>query len=145
MGVARAQPAQVGTALVLLIDVSGSVDNTEYELQKEGVATAFRDPGVVKAIWNQPFGRMAVAVVEWSDNATVVIPWTIIEDDTGSARFASLVDNIDRTSRGSTALGSASRYSRTSRLSPGKLRAERARKSAKSWLVSPFTIARVKR
>ena len=107
MGVARAQPAQVGTALVLLIDVSGSVDNTEYELQKEGVATAFRDPGVVKAIWNQPFGRMAVAVVEWSDNATVVIPWTIIEDDTGSARFASLVDNIDRTSRGSTALGSA--------------------------------------
>jgi len=107
MGVARAQPAQVGTALVLLIDVSGSIDNTEYELQKDGVATAFRDPAVVKAIWNQPFGRMAVAVVEWSDNATVVIPWTIIEDDAGSARFASLVAGIDRTSRGSTALGSA--------------------------------------
>jgi hypothetical protein len=107
MGVARAQPAQVGTALVLLIDVSGSIDNTEYDLQKEGVATAFRDPAVVKAIWNQPFGRMAVAVVEWSDNATVVIPWTIIEDDAGSARFASLVAGIDRTSRGSTALGSA--------------------------------------
>jgi hypothetical protein len=107
MGVARAEPAQVGTALVLLIDVSGSIDNTEYDLQKEGVATAFRDPAVVKAIWNQPYGRMAVAVVEWSDSATVVIPWTIVEDEASSAQFAAMMDDVARTSRGSTALGTA--------------------------------------
>jgi Protein of unknown function (DUF1194) len=107
MGVARAEPAQVGTALVLLIDVSGSIDNTEYDLQKEGVATAFRDPAVVKAIWNQPYGRMAVAVVEWSDSATAVIPWTIVEDEASSAQFAAMMDDVARTSRGSTALGSA--------------------------------------
>lgn len=107
MGIARAEPAQVGTALVLLIDVSGSIDNTEYDLQKNGVATAFRDPAVVKAIWNQPFGRMAVAVVEWSDNATVVIPWTILENEVTATHFSAMMDDVMRTSRGSTALGSA--------------------------------------
>jgi hypothetical protein len=105
MGTARAE--QVGTALVLLIDVSGSIDNTEYDLQKDGIAGAFRDPAVVKAIWNQPYGRMAVAVVEWSDTATVVLPWTVIEDEGSSIRFAGMVDHIERTSRGSTALGTA--------------------------------------
>src|SRR5690348_5571035 len=107
IGVARAEPAQVGTALILLVDVSGSIDNTEYALQKDGIAGAFRDPGVVKAIWNQPYGRLMVAVVEWSDAATVVLPWTVIEDEGSSMRFASMVDHIERASRGSTALGSA--------------------------------------
>lgn len=107
VGMARAESPPVGTALILLIDVSGSIDNTEYDLQREGIAGAFRDPAVVKAIWNQPYGRMVVAVVEWSDTASVVLPWTLIEDEESSRRFASLVDRIERTSRGSTALGSA--------------------------------------
>jgi len=107
VGAARAEQAPVGTALILLIDVSGSIDNTEYDLQKDGIAGAFRDPAVVKAIWNQPYGRMAVAVVEWSDTATVVLPWTVIEDEGSSISFAGQVDHIERTSRGSTALGTA--------------------------------------
>jgi hypothetical protein len=107
IGTVRAEPVQVGTALVLLIDVSGSIDNTEYDLQKNGVASAFRDPAVVKAVWNQPFGRMAVAVVEWSDSAVVVLPWTVIDDEGSSAQFSAMMDDVVRTSRGSTALGTA--------------------------------------
>lgn len=106
-GSAKAEGLPVGTALVLLIDVSGSVDGDEYELQKHGVATAFRDPAVVKAIWHQPFGRMAVTVVEWSDTATVVIPWTMVENDDTSYSLAAMIDNVVRSSRGSTALGTA--------------------------------------
>jgi hypothetical protein len=107
VGATRAQSPPVGTALILLIDVSGSIDNTEYDLQKNGIAGAFRDPAVVRAIWNQPYGRMAVAVVEWSDTAAVVLPWTLIENEETSRRFATLVDRVERTSRGSTALGTA--------------------------------------
>jgi hypothetical protein len=103
----RAESPPVGTALVLLIDVSGSIDNTEYDLQKNGIAGAFRDPAVVKAIWNQPYGRMMVAVVEWSDTASVVLPWTVVENEDTSRRLASQIDRIERTSRGSTALGTA--------------------------------------
>jgi Protein of unknown function (DUF1194) len=107
MGAAKAESTQVGTALVLLIDVSGSIDSQEYELQKQGVARAFRDPAVVKAVWNQPFGRMAVTVVEWSDRARVVIPWTVVEDESTADRLASMFDDVVRTSRGSTGLGGA--------------------------------------
>jgi hypothetical protein len=106
-GPVRAESPPVGTALILLIDVSGSIDNTEYDLQKSGIANAFRDPAVVKAIWNQPFGRMAVALVEWSDTATVVVPWTVIQGEDESRGFAAVIDRIDRSSRGSTALGAA--------------------------------------
>lgn len=107
VGLARAEPVPVGTALVILIDVSGSIDSDEYDLEKQGVATAFRDPAVVKAVWNQPFGRMAVTVVEWSDSAKVVVPWTVIEDEASSHRLAAMLDGVVRTSRGSTALGTA--------------------------------------
>jgi hypothetical protein len=107
VGPARAESTQVGTALVLLVDVSGSIDSDEYLLQKQGIARAFRDPAVIKAVWNQPFGRMAVTVVEWSDSANVVIPWTMVEDEASALRFASMFDDVVRTSRGSTGLGGA--------------------------------------
>jgi hypothetical protein len=105
-----AQPARavdVGTALVLLVDVSGSVDDGEYALQRDGIAQAFIDPKVVKAIWNQPFGRMMVTVVEWSDTARQVVPWTLIDGADSAAAFAGLVAATSRSSRGSTALGEA--------------------------------------
>jgi hypothetical protein len=107
VGAARAEQTPVGTALILLVDVSGSIDNTEYEMQKDGIAAAFRDPAVVRAIWNQPYGRMSVAVVEWSDTASLVIPWTVVEDDVSAAHLAGMLDDVVRTSRGSTALGAA--------------------------------------
>ena len=106
-GPARAEPTQVGTALVLLVDVSGSIDSDEYLLQKQGIARAFRDPAVIKAVWNQPFGRMAVTVVEWSDSTNIVIPWTMVEDELTALRLASMFDDVVRTSRGSTSLGGA--------------------------------------
>lgn len=103
---AKAQePVTVGTALVLAMDVSASVDTAEYDLQKRGVAQAFRDPAVVRAIWNQPYGRMAVAVVEWSDSARVVVPWTIVDDAASAERLSGAVDAVQRTSMGSTGLG----------------------------------------
>jgi Protein of unknown function (DUF1194) len=107
MAPVRAESVQVGTALVLLIDVSGSIDSDEYALQKEGIARAFRDPAVVKAVWNQPFGRMVVTVVEWSDSVKVVIPWTMVEDESSVHRLAGMFDDVVRTSRGATALGGA--------------------------------------
>jgi hypothetical protein len=107
MGTPKAEQTPVGTALILLVDVSGSIDNTEYDMQKDGIAAAFRDPTVIRAIWNQPYGRMAVAVVEWSDSASVVIPWTVVEDDVSAMNLAGMLDDVVRTSRGSTGTGAA--------------------------------------
>lgn len=105
-GAARAE-TPCGTALVLLVDVSGSVDAEEYALQRDGIARAFMDPAVAKAIWNQPFGKMAVTLVEWSDGQRVVVPWMILDGETSALAFAGMVASVQRSSNGSTALGEA--------------------------------------
>lgn len=104
---ARAEESGVGTALVLLVDVSGSVDDKEYALQRDGIARAFRDPAVVKAIWNQPYGTMAVTAVEWSDTQRVVVPWMLVSDAASAERFARAVAAVTRTSAGGTHIGDA--------------------------------------
>lgn len=104
---ARAEDNAVGTALVLLVDVSGSVDDIEYTLQRDGIVSAFRDPAVVKAIWNQPYGALAVTAVEWSDTQHVVVPWTYVNDAASAERFAHAVAGIKRTSSGGTHIGDA--------------------------------------
>lgn len=100
-----------GTALIMAVDVSGSVSDDEYKLQRDGIAAAFRDPAVHRAIWNQPFGRMAVTVVEWSSGPEIVVPWTIISDEVSSLLFAQQVDMTKRSSSGATAIGEAVLFS----------------------------------
>ena len=62
--VAPASPAQaqnnVDLQLVLAVDASGSVNDTRFELQKQGYAAAFRNPQVIKAIMSG--GEQAIAV-----------------------------------------------------------------------------------
>ena len=49
---------------VLAVDVSASVDATEYDLQMHGVAAAYRDPEVVAAILSSGGLGIAVTVVQ---------------------------------------------------------------------------------
>src|SRR4051794_19231929 len=60
------QAVPVGLELSLLVDVSGSVDNSEYNLQKQGYVNAFSDPGLVSAILASTGGSIAVNFVQWS-------------------------------------------------------------------------------
>lgn len=66
------------TALVLAIDVSNSVDESEYRLQIDGLADALLDSEVVGVMVE---GRVAVAVLQWSDaeRQQVSVPWQVIE------------------------------------------------------------------
>lgn len=58
----RAQAEEVDLELVLAMDASGSISNSEYILQLEGTAAAFRDPAVQSAINSGPTGKIAVSV-----------------------------------------------------------------------------------
>ena len=66
----HAQGGAVDLELVLAVDASGSVNETEYRLQTGGIAAGFRDPAVIDAIRRGSHGRIAVALVVWAD-ATV--------------------------------------------------------------------------
>lgn len=78
---------QVDLLLVLSSDVSRSVDEPKFQLQREGYAAAISDPLVLDAIKSGPHGRIAVCFVEWSGFGAqkLVIDWTLI-DGPGTAR-----------------------------------------------------------
>src|SRR5690349_13896831 len=94
--IAAAQP--VDLSLVLAVDVSGSIDAKRYDLQQEGLATAFSSDAVITAIRSGEHQRIAVTVVEWSGptHQLQAIPWTVIEDAPGARAFASAIAALPR-------------------------------------------------
>jgi hypothetical protein len=60
----------VGLELALLIDVSGSVDPTEFALQRDGYVNAFNSLAVQSAIANSVGGAIAVTLIQWSGRAS---------------------------------------------------------------------------
>ena len=95
-GGARAQqvPAgEVDLALVLAVDASGSVDQSRFDLQKEGYAAAFRSRQVIEAIRSGPTQAIAVTMVQWTGPALQiqVVPWMRIGDPASAAAFADAI------------------------------------------------------
>ena len=75
---ARAEDDQVDLLLVLAADVSRSVDEKKFKLQREGYAAAIIDPRVVRAMTAGPKGRIALCFIEWASNneQVIVVDWT---------------------------------------------------------------------
>jgi hypothetical protein len=94
-------------ALVLSADASGSIDETEFALQREGIAGAITDPEVMAAIKGGRFGRIAVTLVEWgSPGAPVqVVGWHIVGGEERSQDFAMDVRNAPRAAQTWNAIG----------------------------------------
>lgn len=101
-------------ALILALDVSGSVDVLEYAEQTQGLARALRSPDVVDVILSDPSAPISIAVYEWSstNHQTVIAPWTSI---TSSSVLMDLTDKIERITPSrqglKTAVGSALMFS----------------------------------
>ncbi|MFA5582064.1 MAG: DUF1194 domain-containing protein [Paracoccaceae bacterium] len=111
---ATAADAACRQALSLGLDVSGSVDLVEYELQLRGVAGALRDADVQQAFLSAPDAPVRLHVFEWAGMNTqrVVIDWIEIDS---AATLAAVADRLDsqpvlRTSDAGTALGAAIVY-----------------------------------
>jgi hypothetical protein len=101
------RPEKVDTALVLAVDVSGSVDAQRYALQMEGIAQAFEDRDVQRTILSGPNRAMAVALVEWSNTASLTIPWTLIASPADAQAFAEKVRHAPRSDNAFTCMSRA--------------------------------------
>ena len=68
-------PRACELALVLAVDVSGSVDEREYAIQMQGLAAALRDGIVVDALIEQ---QAMLTLIQWtgSSRQRQTIPWT---------------------------------------------------------------------
>ena len=81
---------KVDLLLVLASDVSRSVDNAKFKLQREGYAAAIANGRVLDAIAAGRNHRIAVLFMEWSGNGNqkVVIDWTVIDGPKAAQAFA---------------------------------------------------------
>jgi hypothetical protein len=100
---------RVDVALVLAADVSRSVDESEFRLQRDGIAQALTDPKVLSAIRSGMHGAVAVCFVEWSGytQQAVVADWTVITDLKSAAPMATIVRDAPRSFAGATGIGEA--------------------------------------
>ena len=87
---------RVDVALVLAVDVSGSVDDARFVLQMEGVARAYEDAEVQRAILSGRHGALLVTLVNWSHRPRIAIPWTIVASAADAANFAAQVRRAPR-------------------------------------------------
>lgn len=99
----------VDLLLVLAADVSRSVTEPKFKLQREGAAAAITHPDVVKAITSGPNRRIAICFVEWATagQQNVVIDWTVIADNESARSFGGKLVELPRSFSGSTSISHA--------------------------------------
>ncbi len=100
-------------ALVLALDVSGSVDDDEYRLQRDGVATALLRPKVQDLLLRSSPVPVSLAVFEWSGptHQSMILNWTVLNTDTALQSAAATIRQAPRIKGDlTTALGSAMQF-----------------------------------
>ena len=88
----------VDLLLVLAADVSRSIDQAKFQLQREGYAAAISDPRVLEAITGGRNRRIGLAFVEWSGvySQRIVIDWSIIDGADSARKFGDQLLELPR-------------------------------------------------
>ena len=112
MSRAYARQGAVSTALVLAADISDSVNQERFELQRKGYAKALVDPRVYHAIRESALGCVGLCYFEWAGarQKRVLIPWTVVRHTEDGERLAEMLESAPRPFEGSTDLGAAIRF-----------------------------------
>lgn len=104
---------EVDLELILLADGSGSIDDGEFVLQRQGYVQALRHPSIIGAIQAGALGRIALTYVEWSgpELHVPIVPWTAISTEEDIEAFAARLETHPRELYGGgTAIGNAILY-----------------------------------
>ena len=88
--------AQADVALVLAVDVSGSVTEERFKLQREGIARALESDTLAAAVIGGVHQAIEIAVVEWAEEQEVVVPWTIVRCREDLAGLAGALRRTER-------------------------------------------------
>ena len=95
--------------VILAADVSRSIDDAEFELQRKGYAAALTDPRVLTAIHARANGAVGVCFIEWSgeEDQQVVVDWTEIHDEEDAGSAAAAILAAPRSFMGRTSISAA--------------------------------------
>jgi len=107
--VLAAEPVDV--VLVLAVDVSRSMSDSELDIQREGYASAIRHPDVIAAIKQGAYGRIAVTMFEWAADfhKSDVFGWTLIENNDDAEALAQIILETPAIGRNRTSISGAIR------------------------------------
>jgi len=96
----------VDLELVLVTDVSRSIDDSEFQLEKDGYNAAFTSDKVISAIKSGPLGAIAVSYVEFASGFEVktVLDWMVIRDAASAKEFVDKLMAQPRSYWGRTAI-----------------------------------------
>ena len=108
MSATQAMAKNVDLELSLVVDVSGSVDATDFALQRDGYVSAFRDSALINGIMNGgTYNSIAVNLIYFSDSAVQSVGWTEINSSASANAFADAIALANRPSSGGTGVVSA--------------------------------------
>jgi len=101
--------AGVDLEVILAADVSRSIDDAEFDLQRKGYAAALTDPRVLTAIRGRSGGAIGVCFIEWSgdEDQQVVVDWTEIRDEEDAGSIAAAILAAPRSFLGRTSISAA--------------------------------------
>jgi hypothetical protein len=104
---------QVDLELVLAADGSGSIDDDELRLQRDGWADAITSPEVIKAIADGLIGKIAVQYMEWgsASSQVVIVDWAEISDAASATAFADALRSRPRGANGYNSISTAIDFS----------------------------------
>lgn len=104
---------KVDLELVLAADGSGSIDDDELRLQREGYAAAITHPKILDAIRSGFHQKIAIAYVEWGApwSQHTIADWTVIDGPDSAARFAAELIAAPRMAESYNSISEAIAYS----------------------------------
>ncbi|HEY4521274.1 MAG TPA: DUF1194 domain-containing protein [Candidatus Paceibacterota bacterium] len=107
--VAKAALREVDLKLVLAVDVSGSVIEDRWQIQKRGYAHALQSQKVRNNILGGPLGAIAVTLIQWSSRheQSQVVPWTLLNTPDAIDKLSSTIGRMERQFSNGTAVGAA--------------------------------------
>jgi Protein of unknown function (DUF1194) len=110
---AASAPIAVDAAIVLAADVSRSIDDEEFGLQRRGYADAIQSQQLIDAISTGPHTAIALAYVEWAGDGEekVVVDWAVIRNEAEARAFGAAMVAAPRSYLGRTAIGTAIDFS----------------------------------
>src|SRR5258707_8390565 len=85
----EARSADVDLEVILAADVSRSIDDAEFDLQRKGYAAALTDPRVLAAIHGRSGAAIGVCFIEWSgdEDQQGVVDWTETRHEEAAGRI----------------------------------------------------------
>ena len=98
---------QVDLLLALAMDVSRSMEQPKFLLQREGYAAAITNPQVLDAIKSGAHQKIAICFIDWSGagEQKQVIDWSIIDGADSARRFGDLIYEAPRSFNDRTSIG----------------------------------------